>query len=265
VHILLLCSQIYLSHGATLNSMSRVSNLGNGTKKRESIFYNAQHGPLPVLLLGLTVLTGIVDAVSILSLGRVFVANMTGNVVFIGLAIAHAPGFALGASLVALAGFLIGAALGGWLHIRYGKDRGRLFAISCFAELFLIVVSLIIALSLSHPMIGIGRYCLSAILAVMMGTQNAVARRLAVPDMTTTVLTMTLTGIAADVRQSGWLSLQLGRRFLAVGGMLLGAIAGGELVIKKDAAAALILATLVMVVVTIGAAAAIRKTSGWRT
>jgi hypothetical protein len=39
-------------------------------------------GPLPPLLLTLTVVTGVVDAVSILRLGRVFVANMTGNVMF---------------------------------------------------------------------------------------------------------------------------------------------------------------------------------------
>jgi uncharacterized membrane protein YoaK (UPF0700 family) len=58
-------------------------------------------------LLGLTVVTGIVDAVSILSLGRVFVANMTGNVVFIGFALARAPGFSLSASLSALVGFLL--------------------------------------------------------------------------------------------------------------------------------------------------------------
>src|SRR5690349_21858580 len=66
------------------------------------------HGPLPALLLGLTVLTGVVDAVSILALGRVFVANMTGNVVFIGFALAGAAGFSLAASLAALAGFLVG-------------------------------------------------------------------------------------------------------------------------------------------------------------
>jgi Protein of unknown function (DUF1275) len=36
--------------------------------------------PLVRLLLGLTVVTGVVDAVSFLFLGRVFVANMTGNV-----------------------------------------------------------------------------------------------------------------------------------------------------------------------------------------
>jgi uncharacterized membrane protein YoaK (UPF0700 family) len=207
----------------------------------------------------------VVDAISILSLGRVFVANMTGNIVFIGLAVAHAPGFALGASLAALAGFLVGAALGGALYNRYGKDRGRLFTIMCFMELFLIVVSLIIAVSFAHPTINVGRYCLSITLAIMMGIQNAVVRRLAVPDMTTTVLTMTLTGIAADVRQGGWHSTQLARRFLAVGAMLVGAICGGALVIRMSATAALTLATCTMLVVAIGAIVAIRKPADWRT
>ena len=41
-------------------------------------------GPLPPLMLMLTVVTGLVDAVSYLRLGRVFVANMTGNFVFLG-------------------------------------------------------------------------------------------------------------------------------------------------------------------------------------
>ncbi|MBV8090782.1 MAG: DUF1275 domain-containing protein, partial [Alphaproteobacteria bacterium] len=83
------------------------------------------HGPLPALMLVLTVLTGVVDAVSILSLGRVFVANMTGNVVFIGFAVAGASGFSLSASISALAGFLGGAALGGAAVGRLGGHRGR--------------------------------------------------------------------------------------------------------------------------------------------
>ena len=68
-------------------------------------------GPLPPLLLVLTVVTDVVDAVSILRLGRVFVANMTGNVVFTAFALVGAPGFSLSASLAALAGFLAGAVL----------------------------------------------------------------------------------------------------------------------------------------------------------
>ncbi|MCW2891716.1 MAG: hypothetical protein JWO75_1205, partial [Actinomycetia bacterium] len=83
-------------------------------------------GPLRGLMLILTVVTGVVDAVSILALGRVFVANMTGNVVFAAFAAVGAPGFSLSASLFALAGFLIGAYGGGVLISRLGHDRGLL-------------------------------------------------------------------------------------------------------------------------------------------
>ena len=83
-----------------------------------------QHGPLPALLLVLTVATGVVDAVSILALGRVFIANMTGNVVFTGFALAGAPGFSLQAALLALAGFVVGASVGG-SAVRRIPRRGR--------------------------------------------------------------------------------------------------------------------------------------------
>jgi hypothetical protein len=101
-------------------------------------------GPLPELLLTLTLVTGLVDAVSILALGRVFVANMTGNVVFAGFAIAGAPGFSLSASAFALAGFLIGAALGGRLTSRVGHDRALHVRAATGAELGLVVGALAI-------------------------------------------------------------------------------------------------------------------------
>ena len=80
-----------------------------------SLVADPAYGPLYGLLLTLTVVTGVVDAVSILALGRVFVANMTGNVVFAAFALVGAPGFSLSASLFALAGFLVGAYGGGAL------------------------------------------------------------------------------------------------------------------------------------------------------
>src|SRR5580704_10803256 len=104
-----------------------------------------KQGPLPPLLLTLTVVTGVVDAVSILRLGRVFVANMTGNVVFTGFALVGAPGFSLGASLAALAGFLVGALLGGSLTSRLGHDRGLLLWAGAAAELVLVVGALALA------------------------------------------------------------------------------------------------------------------------
>src|SRR6201987_2044009 len=102
-------------------------------------------GPLPELLLILTLVTGVVDAVSILALGRVFVANMTGNVVFAAFALVGAPGFSLSASLFALAGFLVGAYGGGALIARFGRDRGLLLRAGVAAELACAAVALVVA------------------------------------------------------------------------------------------------------------------------
>ena len=63
-------------------------------------------GPLPAMLLSLTVLVGIVDATSIL-LAHVFVATITGNIVFLGLAIAGAPGFSVRSSLLPIVAFAV--------------------------------------------------------------------------------------------------------------------------------------------------------------
>lgn len=97
-----------------------------------------------------------------------------------------------------------------------------------------------------------------------MGLQNAVVRKLAVPDMTTTVLTMTLTGIAADARQSGWHSIQFVRRIIAVVSMLLGALIGAVLVINNSATLALALVTGILLIVSIGALAGARNPGKWR-
>jgi 3-hydroxyisobutyrate dehydrogenase len=221
------------------------------------------HGPLPALLVGLTALTGIVDAVSILALGRVFVANMTGNVVFAGFALAGAAGFALGASLAALAGFIAGAAVGGRLIRRLGHDRARLLAAGSALQLVLVAAALLLVIASGSALSPATRDVVAAVLAVGTGMQNAVVRRLAVPDMTTTVLTMTLTGIAADLR-AGKPSAAFRRRLLAVATMLAGAVAGAELVLHDGPAAALGLATAVLALVTAAAARATRTPGAWR-
>jgi hypothetical protein len=74
-------------------------------------------GPLPPLLVALTVVTGLVDAFSYLTLGHVFTANVTGNIVFLGFALAGAPGFSVAASLTAYASFAAGSVLGGRLAV----------------------------------------------------------------------------------------------------------------------------------------------------
>jgi uncharacterized membrane protein YoaK (UPF0700 family) len=70
---------------------------------------------LPFALFLLTAITGIVDAVSFLGLGRVFTANMTGNVVLLGFPLTGAPGVSVSRSSVALLAFFLGAVAGGRL------------------------------------------------------------------------------------------------------------------------------------------------------
>jgi uncharacterized membrane protein YoaK (UPF0700 family) len=222
-----------------------------------------RHGPLPPLMLVLTVVTGLVDAVSILRLGRVFVANMTGNVAFTGFALVGAPGFSLSASLSALAGFLAAAGLFGAVIHRTRGDRALILLSAVGSEVVLVAASL--AVTAAFPALGAAaRDAVAALLALAMGFQNAAARRLAVPDLTTTVLTMTLTGIAADLRGGKTTGPTLVRRLLAVATMLAGAALGGWLVLNVSPAAALGVATGLLVVVTAGAGAAARRPGSWR-
>jgi len=100
-------------------------------------------------------------------------------------------------------------------------------------------------------------------LAVAMGVQNAAARKLAVPDLTTTVLTMTLTGVAADSKLAGGDGAKLGPRALSVAAMLLGALIGGALVLKIDNPAPLALATALLAVVSFVIYRASRSTPTW--
>ena len=62
--------------------------------------------------------------------------------------------------------------------------------------------------------------------AMAMGLRNAVVRKLAVPDFTTTVLTMALTAVAADSRLSGGKAVRQGRRVLMIAMMGAGALIG---------------------------------------
>jgi uncharacterized membrane protein YoaK (UPF0700 family) len=214
-------------------------------------------------MLVLTVLTGVVDAVSILSLGRVFVANMTGNVVFVGFALAGASGFSLAASLSALGGFLVGAAAGGLAVERLGRHRGRLVVVVAGGELVLVMVALVVAAAVGPRLGAASRDGIAALLALGMGAQNAAVRHLKVFDLTTTVLTMTLTGIAADLRQRDRFAIV--RRLLAVGAMLAGATAGALLVLEVSNVAALGLAAALLAVVVLSAIAGSRAPAPWHT
>jgi uncharacterized membrane protein YoaK (UPF0700 family) len=215
------------------------------------------------MLIGLTVVTGIVDAFSYLGMGHVFVANMTGNVVFVAFSLASAPGFSLWASLLAIAAFSSGAILGGRIGVRDSTHRGRLLASAVGVEAVLGLGAFVDAEIVGHPFTGTGKVSLIVLLALTMGVQNATARRLGVPDLTTTVLTLTLTGISADGRLGGGGDSKIGRRLLSVASMFFGALIGALIVRGAHPELGLLVAAALLVVVAFGTASASRTPGAW--
>ncbi|MFJ9175400.1 YoaK family protein [Streptomyces sp. NPDC102360] len=185
--------------------------------------------PLVIGLYMWTFGTGLVDAISFVHFDHVFVANMTGNVVFIGLAAAGEGSIAIGTVAFAVLGFLLGAfACGRFLLGRVAHHR--LVPVAVLAQLVLTGAALLVGVVEPSyvPLI-------TGLLGTAMGTQNAVARHLKVPDATTTVVTMTVTGLAADRQQGAGAML---RRIVVVALLAAGA-AAGALLLRTSLVAAL--------------------------
>ena len=188
------------------------------------------------LMLVLTFSTGIVDAVGYLGLDRVFTANMTGNVVILGMALTGAEDLPVVGPVLALLGFVLGAALVGRVLRRAAVGW------TTASTLVLVVVGLglggvagvLSALGEEVP-VPVGAtppaaaLVVTAVLGLLMGAQAATARRLAVKDVTTVVVTSTLTGLAADSRLAGGTGEGWRRRLGAVALILAGAAAGAAL------------------------------------
>ncbi|WP_441247740.1 YoaK family protein [Kitasatospora sp. McL0602] len=199
--------------------------------------------PLALALFALTAVSGLVDAVSYLGLGHVFVANMTGNVVVIGFALAGAPGFSVLGSATSLGAFLFGATLAGRLvGKRDVARRGRRLRRALLLEVVLHGVAAAVVIAGGTE--GGARFAAIALVAVAMGLRNGTVRSFGVPDLTTTVLTLTLAGMAADSRPGGGTGLRQRRRILAVAAMVAGAAPGAFLVLHGQTVWALVAAAV---------------------
>ncbi|HVT42221.1 MAG TPA: YoaK family protein [Acidimicrobiales bacterium] len=205
------------------------------------------HPPQPLVasLAALTLVSGFLDAVSYLGLGHVFTANMTGNVVLLGFAVAGAAGFSMTASLTALGGFLLGAVIAGRIARHVRPNRSMMMVVMTM-EVGLTVVAAVIAASVAVLGSGWPRYTVITLLALSMGARNAVVRRLGVPDMTTTVLTTTLTGLASESFLAGGTNPNAHLRITSVVSMFVGAIVGAALTIHVHPALALGLAAVIV-------------------
>lgn len=186
---------------------------------------------MPAVLLTLTAVTGIVDAVSFLSLRHVFTANMTGNIVFLGFAFAGAPGLSALHSAISLIAFVAGALIGGRMISRKDVDSLRWVTRAFLVEAFFLLAAAVVSigLTLRYQGDGIQLEVVIALTAIAMGVRNAAVRKLGIPDLTTTVITLTITGLVADSALAGGSNPRWRRRRAVVLALLGGAIAGAFL------------------------------------
>ncbi len=242
-------------------SRSALGGAGPAGRLLEAV-YDDRDGPLPALLLGLTMLAGVVDATSFLRLGHVFVATMTGNLLFIGLAAAGAKGFAVGICAISLGAFAIGAVIGGWECRHAHAHRGRAFrdilATKAVCAVAVTATALVAGSSLSPG----ARDAVIVLLALSMGTQLALIRYLKVPDLMTVVLTLTMTGAITEWNRGVWDPVML-RRGLALFAFALGGACGALLVINVGPGGALALGLGIIIAVGAGAHAVSRSPAGW--
>jgi uncharacterized membrane protein YoaK (UPF0700 family) len=201
------------------------------------------------LMLVLTFTTGINDAVGYLGLDKVFTGNMTGNVVVLGMALAGGSGLPVVGPSLALVGFMAGAAVGG-RALRYAGAAWTPRTTALFATVaaLMLVLAVVLLVAGDSPTDGV-QVTVTTVAAVAMGAQAAAARHVAVKDVTTVVVTSTITGLAADSRFGSRRGGGTVRRFSAVGLMLLGA-AVGVLLLEVHLAWALLLAGIVIAAAT---------------
>ena len=206
------------------------------------------------LLITLSATTGLIDAVSVLGLGNVFTANMTGNIVFLGFAVADAPGYHATFFLAAIAAFATGALVAartGRLLEPHGLRSWLLALAAIEASLLWSAAGVAVGYDIHDTTPRPALFLLIALMAFAMGARNATVRALKVPDLTTTVLTLTLTGLVADSPLAGGMNLNFKRRIGALVAMVVGAMAGAVLVLKFGLVPPLILAGVTILLATL--------------
>lgn len=205
-----------------------------------------------ILMLVLTFSTGVIDAVGYLGLDRVFTGNMTGNVVILGMALIGADNLPVVGPLIALACFMLGAVAAGRALRPEAAGWSRRTTVLLTA-VGVTMAAVAVVLFLHAPRAGDPvTLAITGALAVAMGIQAATARHLAVRDVTTVVVTSTLTGLAADSRLGGGKGGHSGRRLSAVVLILAGATAGAALLHVHPGLGVLLTALLTLIVAVAG-------------
>jgi uncharacterized membrane protein YoaK (UPF0700 family) len=182
-----------------------------------------------VSLLLFTFATGLVDAVSVLELGHVFVANMTGNVVFLGFWLAPRTVVDMTAALIAFISFVTGTVLGGRLARHLGGDVRRWLTVTLSLEVVILVTLAVLAGTGVIDYHDNTKLFLIAGLAVAFGIQNSTARQFGIQELSTTVLTTTISGLGFDSRLAGGTGARGKLRYSVVIALFAGAAVGATM------------------------------------
>ncbi|UZJ32078.1 YoaK family protein [Streptomyces endophytica] len=191
---------------------------------------------LTAIMVCLTVITGVVDAVTFLTLGQVFSAMQTGNLLFLGFGVAGQGGLPVLATAVSLGAFVLGAALGARWESGLAAREQSWFPAGLFTEAALLAVAGAVAWGMD-PVPGLPpgrRYAVIGLMALAMGMRNVTAMRSASPDLTTTVATRTMTALVSGSvlghdKRLGYGGHTVVRRLLSVGALFAGGLLGAEL------------------------------------
>jgi uncharacterized membrane protein YoaK (UPF0700 family) len=182
-----------------------------------------------IALLLLTLATGIVDAISVLVLGHVFVANMTGNVIFLGFWFVPHSGVDLTAAVVAFVCFVGGTVLGGRLARHLDHAVRTWLTVALGTEVLMLTALSILAGTGVLDYHDNTKLILIAGLAATFGIQNATARQFGIQELSTTVLTSTIVGLGFDSRLAGGTGQREKLRYAVVAAMCVGAVIGATL------------------------------------
>jgi len=180
-------------------------------------------------LLLLTFATGLADSISILVLGHVFVANMTGNVIFLGFWLAPRTTIDLTAVVVALPTFICTTIVSGRLSRHFG-ERTRTWITTVLATEIVLLVTLSVLAGT-----GVLRYqansklIMIGILAVTFGLQHSSARQFGIQELSTTVLTSTIVSLGLDSHLAGGTGERHRLRIGVVATMCAGAFFGATM------------------------------------
>jgi uncharacterized membrane protein YoaK (UPF0700 family) len=221
---------------------------GNGSAREKRV------GVRDALLVLLTIASGAVDAVCFFGLGEVFTSVMTGNLVLLGLAAGQGEASEAMRAGVAVAGYIVAAfVVARWLPHATESDpwptRITFVATGEWVLQAAVAGVWVVVGAAPSPPVALG---LIVAYSLAMGSQSAIARALAVPGVTTTYVTGTLTGVLGDLgrRDSDrWSKIH---RIAVVAAVLVGAGATATILHFAPLAAPLLPLTLTTAVVAIG-------------